>query len=321
VTRAIQAFFLGGTISMTGHEGGVVARVGAAELVDAVPQLAALDVRLDVVDFRRVPSACLGFADILELVVAAAASGADGIVVVQGTDTIEETAYLIDLIWPHDAPVVVTGAMRNPSMAGPDGAANLLAAVTVAASDAFRGLGALVAFNDQVHAARWVRKTHTTSPATFASPNAGPIGWVVEGAAIAVASVPRRPVHQVARPLTASVPIVTIGLDDDGVLLDGLASRCAGLVVAALGAGHVPERLAEPLGALAAQLPVVLASRAGAGSVLARTYGFAGSESDLLGRGLISARFLDPVKARVLVQVALGCGYDRAGVSAAFAAA
>jgi L-asparaginase len=321
VTRAVSAFFLGGTISMTGHGGGVVARVGADELIAAVPQLADLPVRLDAHDFRRLPSAGLSFADIAELLEAASGSGADGIVVVQGTDTIEETAYLIDLLWPYETPVVVTGAMRNPSMAGPDGPANLLAAVTVAADERFGGLGALVAFQDQVHAARWVRKTHSTSPGTFASPNAGPIGLLVEGVAVPLVRPARRALLRPTAAMDASVPIVTVGLDDDGVLLAGLAERCDGVVVAGFGAGHVPDRLAEPLGDLAARLPVVLASRTGAGPVLARTYGFTGSETDLLARGLISAGLLDPPKARVLLRVALACGHDRPAIAADFAEA
>jgi L-asparaginase len=321
VTKTIAAFFLGGTISMSGHDKGVVARIGGAELIESVPQLAGLNVQLDVRDFRTMPSACLSFGDIVELVVAAAAAEADGTVVVQGTDTIEETAYLIDLLWTGETPIVVTGAMRNPSLAGPDGSANLLAAVTVAASEQFAGIGALIVLNDEVHAARYVRKTHSTNVATFASPSAGPLGLLVEGAAVPVATVARRTVHAPTGPVTARVPVFAVGLDEDGALLAGVAENCDGLVVAGFGVGHVPDRIAGLLGELAEQLPVVLASRAGAGPVLSHTYGFAGSETDLLDRGLIGAGLLDPYKARVLLRVALACGYDRANIAAVFAEA
>jgi L-asparaginase len=319
MTAHVTAFFLGGTIAMAGHQDGVVSRLGAAQLADSVPALGELDVELEIRDFRRVPSASLSFQDIIELTTAAGDCACDGIVVVQGTDTLEETAFLIDLLWEGDSPVVVTGAMRNPSMAGPDGPANLLTAVTVAASPAFRGMGALVAFDDQVHAARFVRKTHSTSTATFASPDAGPIGLMVEGRPVRVVSVERRPVHRLMRSPNARVALHVVTMDDDPEALAGAVTRCDGLVVAGLGVGHVPERLAHVLVDLARAIPVVLASRTGAGPVLAATYGFVGSESFLLGHGLISAGLLHPFKARVLLKVALDCGYDTDRIRTAFA--
>jgi len=325
--RSVTAFFLGGTISMTNAgDGGdaAVVRLGADELLAAVPQLAGLDVALDARQFRSLPSAALRFDDVVELVAAAAAcgaDGADGIVVVQGTDTIEETAYLIDLLWDSDVPVVVTGAMRNPSLAGADGPANLLAAVTVAAAGAFRGLGALVVLADEVHAARFVRKTHSSSVATFASPNAGPVGHVVEGVAHRLTLVERRPNYPVRTPVTARVPVLAVGLDDTGDLLAELGARVEGLVVSGVGGGHVPPPLAEQLGRLAQRVPVVLASRTGAGAVLTRTYGFTGSETDLLNRGLIGSGFLDAYKARVLLRVLLAAGVPRDAMADAFAAA
>jgi L-asparaginase len=319
VTALVSAFFLGGTIGMAGHEGGVVTRLTPAHLVESVPALGELDVELDVRSFRSMPSASLSFADIVELAAEAGGSNADGIVVVQGTDTLEETAYLLDLLWAHDVPVVVTGAMRNPSMAGHDGPANLLAAVRVAASPDFRGLGALVAFNDEVHAARFVRKTHSTSTATFASPVAGPLGLMVEGRPVRLLGVERRPAHRLIGATRSRVALHVVSLDDDGDALDGLAGRCDGLVVAGLGVGHVPEQVAGHLVDLARSIPVVLASRTGAGPVLAATYGFVGSETYLLGHGLISAGLLDPYKARVLLKVALDCDYDTERIRAAFA--
>jgi L-asparaginase len=318
MTASVTAFFLGGTIGMAGHQGGVVTRLAAEQLVTSVPQLGELDVELDVRNLRSLPSASLSFQDVLELETAAEGCEADGIVVVQGTDTLEETAYLIDLLWPHDIPIVITGAMRNPSMAGSDGPANLLAAVQLAASREFRGLGALVVFNDQIHAARFVRKTHSTSTATFASPNAGPIGLMVEGRPVRVVTVERRPVFRPSRAPSARVAVHVVTLDDDGGMLQGLAERSDGLVVAGLGVGHVPERLADSLIDLAQTMPVVLASRIGAGPVLAGTYGFVGSETYLLEHGLISAGLLDPYKARVLLKVALDCDCDPDRLRTAF---
>jgi L-asparaginase/Glu-tRNA(Gln) amidotransferase subunit D len=319
----IVLFALGGTISMAGQEdGGVVGRLTGDDLVSGVPGLGRYD--LDVRNPGNVPSAGLTFGDILDVVdaaMAAAADGADGIVLTQGTDTLEETAFLVDSVWTHDAPFVLTGAMRNPTLDGPDGPANILAAVQIAACAAARGRGALVAFSDDIHAARFVRKTHSTSTATFASPDAGPIGHVVEGIPRFLAQVPRRtPLSGISRDRLAAtrVALYTTTLDDDGLLLGQLARTHHGLVVAGFGVGHVPEALAPVLGDLAAAMPVVLTSRTGAGSVLTATYGAVGSETDLLGRGLINGGFVHPYKARILLRLLTAQGASAAAIARAF---
>ena len=326
LARRVVVFGLGGTIAMsTSDAGGVVPVLSADQLVAAVPGLAESGIAVDVEDFRRVPGASLTFDDLAALASAIDqkfAAGADGVVITQGTDTIEETAYLLDLTHTRSEPIVVTGAMRNPTLAGADGPANLLAAVQTAASADARDLGALVVFADEIHAAARVRKTHSTSGYTFVSANGGPLGYVVEGQP-RVLNRPssRTTVPAAAEPRPVEVGLVTIVLGDTGALLKAAADRLDGLIVAAFGVGHVPSRVVDTLTQLAAQMPVVLASRTGAGSVLARTYAFPGSESDLLGRGLISAGFLDPLKARILLHHLLATGQDLIGIRAVFAQA
>lgn len=319
----MAVFSLGGTIAMTSDgNGGVVPALNAADLVAAVPGLADIDVDLQVHDFRKLPGASLSFDDLYALVSAArqaVADGADGVVVTQGTDTIEETAFTFDLLWPLDAPLVVTGAMRNPTLAGADGPANLLSAIRVAAAPNARQLGCVVVLNDEIHAARWVRKTHTTSTAAFRSPDTGPIGLIAESLprvlsrpvrrSVQVDLVPKVPVR------TAVLPVV-LGLDEQAVR--GIVTSLDGLVVEGFGVGHVPANIVDALTELAADVPVVLASRIGSGPVLARTYGFPGSESDLLGRGLISAGSLDGYKSRTLLHLLLSAGHNRADIGKAF---
>jgi L-asparaginase/Glu-tRNA(Gln) amidotransferase subunit D len=320
----VAYYALGGTISMTGSHGtDVVARLSGEDLLR---DLADLPAEVRVHSPYALPSASLTFADVLEVVDRAAkavADGAVGIVLTQGTDTLEETAFLVDSVWTHEAPFVLTGAMRNPSLPGADGPANLVAALQVAAAPEAQGRGALVVFADEIHAARHVRKAHSTSTATFASADLGPIGHVVEGAPRFLARVPSRtPVTGWTRDSLERTRIAlhTTTLDDDGADLVHLSGRCHGLVLSGFGVGHVPERVVPLLVPLIEEMPVVLTSRTGGGAVLADTYGAPGSERDLRARGVIGGGFVHPYKARVLLRLLVAAGADRAQIAAAFAA-
>ncbi|MDX1486253.1 MAG: asparaginase [Alphaproteobacteria bacterium] len=325
--RPITVFTLGGTIAMApgAAGGGAVPALGAEALMAAVPGLARV-AAVTAVDFRTLPGAHLSVDDILELaraIEAARAKGAAGAVVVQGTDTIEETAFVLDAVLDPAFPVAVTGAMRHPAQPGADGPANLLAAAALAADPGAAGIGTVVVMSDEIHAAQWVQKTHATRPGAFASPGAGPIGFISEGAARILAKPVARAHVALAAigPEAARVALVTVGLGDDGTLLGRAAEGdFAGLVVAAMGAGHVPEPVAEAIGAAARRMPAVVCSRTGAGAELAATYGFAGSETDLVARGAIRAGWLAPVKARLLLTLGLRAGYDEPAIRAAFAA-
>lgn len=311
MSRRVVMMSLGGTITMAHTESGrgLTPSLRAADLTQAVPGIDRV-AEVEAVTTLQVPSASLGLDDLQTVAQEAhdhLAAGADGVVVVQGTDTIEESAFALDLLLHEHRPIVVTGAMRGASAAGADGPANLLAAATVAASDVAAGMGCLVVMNDEIHAARFVIKTHTTSPAAFRSPTSGPLGHVAEGAVVVHARQPRIPHLELSHPdADANVALIRMGLGDDGRLLRTLPDLgYRGAVIEGMGAGHVPAEVAPVVGDLARRMPVVLAARVEAGPALQNTYGFDGSEIDLLGRGAIPAHGLSGVKARILLMLLL----------------
>jgi L-asparaginase len=323
----VYVYALGGTIAMTStNEGhGVEPVLDARALLGGVPGVDQV-ARIEAGGRRPVAGAHLRLGDLiavarhLEDVLAGDVVGdVDGIVITQGTDTIEETAFALDLLTNADKPIVVTGAMRNPAQVGAEGPANLLNAVRVAASERARGLGVVVTMNDEIHAARFVRKAHASRPSAFTSPVVGPIGWVAEDRV----RVPLRPSGRLHIDVRADaepppVALVTVAIGDDARVLGYLrALGYAGVVVAGFGVGHVPEWLVEEAERLARSIPVLLASRTGAGEGFRETYGFRGSERDLLSRGLLSAGSLDPYKARVLLSFALAADWRHSQIACA----
>jgi L-asparaginase len=321
----VSIIALGGTIASVPRRDGATPELSATQLVESLGELPP-GLTVSAETFRMVGSPSLRFDDLVDLaerIRDEIAEGVTGVVVTQGTDTIEETAFALDLLLAGvPVPVVVTGAMRHPALAGPDGPANLLASIKVASADVAANMGVLVVLNDTVHAARYVRKGHTSAPSSFASPTVGPVGYLCEGRPV----IPYRPAplpplaRGLSTPVRNRVLLVTVSLDDPGLWLPLAAGDDVdGVVVAALGGGHVPTWLADGLVEVAAAKPVILASRVPAGAVLSRTYGIVGGEIDLLQRGLIHGGWLQPAKARVLLTLLLAAGEDADAIRSAFA--
>lgn len=318
----VELFALGGTIASAPRAdgAGVSPSVRVGDLVAAVPALADV-AQVRATQVLQVPSCEVTVPDVVALVArmrAAVDAGAAGCVVTQGTDTLEETAFVIELLWDREAPVVVTGAMRTPDAPGADGAANLWGAVTVAAAPAARGAGALVVIGDQIHAGRYVHKGHTSAPSAFVSPGLGPIGWIVEGRCeIAVTPRRREPLPVSVAVALPDVLVVRVGMGESPALLEtlaaGLLPDVAGVVVEGVGGGHVPSALVPALARLVERLPVVLASRTGAGETLSRSYGYPGGDVQLTNAGLVSSGALDAARARLALQLALAVDGGQAG--------
>lgn len=297
----------GGTIAMQydAGAGGAIPILGADELTAVLPSGLP---QLEVEEVVRMPSShfrldtlCAIRERVAELV---AEPDVSGVVITHGTDTLEETAYLLDLTVPGEKPVVLTGAMRAASDVGYEGQANLLAAVRVAAAPQTRGLGAVVVFNDEIHAARYVTKMHTLSTATFQSPGWGPLGRV-EGDAVIVERRPKRHVLPWSG-LEPNVVLLKLAVGMEADLLESaLARPVRGVVIEALGGGRVPPWWLPAIERAQAQgVSVVIASRCPSGRVW-DAYGYPGAYHSLADLGCLFAEGLNGQKARIKLMVVL----------------
>jgi L-asparaginase len=296
-----------------------VPALDARALVAAVPALAAV-AGLRARSILDRPGAHMTAVDALAVVRAALeeAAAGRGVVITHGTDTLEETAVLCDVLHGREEPIVLTGAIRPAGAPGADGPANLADAVATAGSARAAGLGVLVAFAGELHAARAVRKVSSTSPAAFASPSTGPVGSVAEGR-VRVLARPRRPApFRVPAHLGARVPIVPTYLGDDGAgLRAAVRDGADGLVLVALGAGHVPPPVLAALREAAAAVPVAVTVRPERGALLHETYGFEGAEGDVRASGALPAAGLAAPAARMVLLAGLGAGAGREALAAA----
>ena len=298
--------------------GGNVPSLDGAAILARTP---GLDAIAEVVPIDRglTPASHFTFADVLTLgeVIQAALDDAaiDGVVVVQGTDTIEETAFAWDLVLRSPKPVVVTGAMRASNEVAYDGPANLRGAVAAAGSPALRDAGVVVSLAGTLEPADDATKMHTTALDTFKSPNGGSLGRVGEDGEVVVAR-PRGPRRALAPPPAphdgARVELIQAGLGSDGSMLDAAVSVGArGIVVAATGAGNTaPGLLAAAERAMAAGVIVTLASRCPAGAV-STVYAFPGGGATWVRAGALPVGTLCAIKARVALALGIGAGLPR----------
>lgn len=314
----------GGTIAALGHDrldltryGETSTSVAAEDLVGSVPELTAVaDVRVRAVLDR--PSHDLSFDDLMTLAREvdreSRDDGVTGVVVTHGTNTLEETAYFLELTRTGATPVVVTGAMRPASALSADGPANLLNAVRLAAAPAARDCGVLVTLNDLVHAAREVTKAASSGVGAFASPRWGPAGRIAPTGEVELCAATAGRSIAAAADLgpVPRVEIVTSGVGADGALVEAaVAAGTAGIVVAATGGGFMPAGQEAALRRAAeAGVTVLVTTRTGSGPVTRTADG-----------ALINASDLQPWKARILLAVALAAGWPVERVAAYLATA
>lgn len=308
--KKILVLHTGGTIAMSKNDQGAVTPTDQNPLM-AFDQLSTADYIVTAQSVFNLPSSHITPDHMLTLsqtIQQALTTDVAGIVITHGTDTLEETAYFLDLVLDTKVPIVLTGAMRSSNEVGSDGLHNLQAAIATAAADTAVGQGVLVVLNDEIHAARYVTKTHTTNVATFKTPLTGPLGILVAGQPQFFQQL----LTTTACPISKLVPNVYLlkayaGMD--ATLFNAInLPTTHGLVIEAPGAGNLPPETVPAIQALLAQhIPVVLVSRCING-VAAPIYGDIGGGRQLAELGVIFCQGLNGQKARVKLQVAVSAG-------------
>ncbi|HDG4215043.1 TPA: asparaginase [Staphylococcus aureus] len=242
----------------------------------------------------------------------------DGFVITHGTDTLEETAFLLDLILGIEQPVVITGAMRSSNEIGSDGLYNYISAIRVASDEKARHKGVMVVFNDEIHTARNVTKTHTSNTNTFQSPNHGPLGVLTKDR-VQFHHMPYRQqaLENVNEKLNVPLVRAYMGLPGD---IFSFYSRegIDGMVIEALGQGNIPPSALEGIQQLVSlNIPIVLVSRSFNG-IVSPTYAYDGGGYQLAQQGFIFSNGLNGPKARLKLLVALSNNLDKAEIKSYF---
>jgi L-asparaginase len=300
----------GGTIAMRpdNKAKGNVPKLRGKDLLSMVPGIEKV-ARIRLVDFALTPAMQYTPERLWDLVQCIRREAKDpkisGVVVVQGTDTIEETSYLFELAVNTPKPVVVTGAMRTSAELGWDGPANLLDSTRVAASREARGQGVLVVLNKTIHPAREVIKLHTSSLETFHSLDCGPLGYV-DGEEVIFKRRVTEIQHIPARGLEKEVDLIKAGAGmDSRLILASQRSGAKGLVIEAAGRGHVSPGILEGIKAAVSRgIPTVVVSRCPSGRVLP-AYAFLGGGLTVKQAGAIMPDYLSGPKARIKLMLAL----------------
>jgi L-asparaginase len=301
--------------------GGAIPALSGAEILAQVPGLDSI-AEFEVIDFARLPGPhwtpekMMGLAQVVKDKLADKTIA--GAVVTHGTDTLEETAYLLDLVLNEEKPVVFVGAMRNSSELSWDGPENLRSAVRVAVDPQARGLGVIVAMNEQLIAASEATKTHTESTDTFQSRDFGAIGFVDKDRVI----VMRRPFdreHIATAKVEDRVDVLKMFAGADGRFINyAIDDGARGLVIEGLGRGNVTVAALPAIEkAIRKKIPVVISSRCPRGRVL-DTYGYEGGGKQLTRMGAILGGMLPSHKARIKLMLALGAGWSLEQIRASF---
>ena len=308
MNKKILVLHTGGTISMQADGTGKVVTNDENPMNHVTVPLEGIQVT--ALDFFNIPSPHMTPEHMLQLYkkIKTSSKDFDGVVITHGTDTLEETAYFLDTMEIPDIPVVLTGAMRSSNELGSDGVYNYLSALRVAADQKAHGKGVLVVMNDEVHAAKYVTKTHTTNVSTFQTPTHGPLGLIMKQEVLYFKTAEPRVRFDLDK-ITGFVPIIPAYAGMKTELLDMLdCNRLDGLIIEAFGAGNLPQEVAEKLTYFINQgIPVALVSRCFNG-IAEPVYAYSGVGVQLHEAGIYFVKELNAPKARLKLLIALNAG-------------
>lgn len=308
--KKILVLHTGGTISMQADQNGAVESSHINPMTHVTSPLENIEVVS--VDFLNLPSPHIQIDHMMMIYkkIREEASHFDGFVITHGTDTLEETAYFLDTMSIPQKPIVVTGAMRSSNELGSDGIYNYRTALRVAADEKSADKGVLVVMNDEIHAAKYVTKTHTTNVSTFQTPTHGPLGLVTKREILFFKAADKR-VRFDLQAINGVVPIIKSYADMDTILLDALVEApISGLVIEALGAGNLPPASISAIKKLInKQLPIVLVSRCFNG-IAEPVYAYDGGGIQLEELGVLFVKELNSQKARIKLLIALNVGLN-----------
>jgi len=308
--KKILVLHTGGTISMQADQNGAVESSPINPMTQVTSPLENIEVVS--VDFLNLPSPHIQIDHMMMIYkkIREEASHFDGFVITHGTDTLEETAYFLDTMSTPQKPIVMTGAMRSSNELGSDGIYNYRTALRVAADEKSADKGVLVVMNDEIHAAKYVTKTHTTNVSTFQTPTHGPLGLVTKREILFFKSADKR-VRFDLQAINGVVPIIKSYADMDTILLDALVEApISGLVIEALGAGNLPPASISAIKKLInKQLPIVLVSRCFNG-IAEPVYAYDGGGIQLEELGVLFVKELNSQKARIKLLIAVNAGLN-----------
>lgn len=306
--KKILVLHTGGTISMQADDSGAVVTSQDNPMNHVSNPLEGVEVH--ALDFFNLPSPHIKPKHMLALYqkIKEEADHYDGFVITHGTDTLEETAYFLDTMEVPHKPIVLTGAMRSSNELGSDGVYNYLSALRVASDDKAADKGVLVVMNDEIHAAKYVTKTHTTNVSTFQTPTHGPLGLIMKHEILYFKTAEPRVRFDLDK-IQGLVPIIPVYAGMTEELLDLLpVDQLDGLIIQAFGAGNVPKETAQKLIALIQEgLPIALVSRCFNG-IAEPVYAYEGGGVCLQNAGVFFVKELNAQKARLKLLIAINAG-------------